>query len=325
MEVLWSRPLHMSAAVGTVAAAGDALVVAERWSRLVRLDPSSGAVRWEQRIEDCWGVTVIAGDRCLHLTQAGVLRCLDLDTGRPLWTARDLSFGHYVSVSGSVVVTGGWRGYRPLTRLALADGAPLPGGFSWEPAAPAWPVPVPPRAVLLAGADDPVLRLLDAGSGAQLGRWRLPAPMLFPDSGVAFRTADDGRLVFLTGDRTVAAFRPGDGVEVLWEHERPLPPHPPVLSGGVLWLAESDRVTVVDRGVSTVVTGLPQGVAAAAIPVPGGALFPRSGGTLVRIDRSGTITGRVRAPARVDRLVPGPVLYAVGKGHLTALSPAEAG
>ena len=316
--VLWSRSLHMAAAATTLAAAGDVLVVAERWSRLAGLDPAGGAVRWERRIEDCWGVTVVAGDRVLHLTQAGVLRCLELATGRPLWMVEDLSFGHYVSVAGPVVVTGGWRGYRPLTRLALADGAPL-GGFDWEPAAPAWPLPLPGGRVLVAGADDPVLRLLDAGSGAQLGRWRLPAPMLFPDAGVAFRTADDGRVVFLVGDRTVAAFSPAAGVEVLWEHGRPLP-HPPVLSGGVLWLAEPDRVTVVDRGRPTEVTGLPQGVAAATVPVPGGALVPRAGGNLVLLDPAGVVRGRVRVPARVERVAgAGPLVHAIGKGHLTAV------
>lgn len=110
---------------------------------------------------------------------------------------------------------------------------------------------------------------------------------------------------------------------MLWEHDRPLPPYPPVLDGGVLWLAEDDRVTVVGGGVSTQVRRLPRGVPGAGASVPGGALFPRAGGNLVLVDRTGEITGRVRAPAPVDRLVggagAGPLAYAVGKGHLTAL------
>ncbi|MET8088388.1 PQQ-binding-like beta-propeller repeat protein [Micromonospora sp. NPDC005237] len=111
--MLWSRPLHLRSGSQAMAVASGSLVVAERHSRLVRLDPRSGAELWEQRVEDCWGTAVIAGERCLYLSQAGVLHCFDLGNGQRLWSTPGMSLRHYVSVSGSVVLLGGWRGYHP--------------------------------------------------------------------------------------------------------------------------------------------------------------------------------------------------------------------
>src|SRR3954466_13705715 len=100
----------------TTVAASDVVVVAERHSRLVRLDPRTGAMMWEQRVEDCWGTTAVAPGRCLYLSQRGVLDCFDLQSGRWMWSQAGLRFHRYLSVSETVVVLGGWRGYHPVTR-----------------------------------------------------------------------------------------------------------------------------------------------------------------------------------------------------------------
>ncbi|MFF5227744.1 hypothetical protein [Dactylosporangium sp. NPDC000521] len=76
VEIVWSRSLCMRSSARTVAAS-NVLVVAERYSRLVGLDPATEALMWEQRVEDCWGTTTVAQGRCLYLSQRGVLHCFE--------------------------------------------------------------------------------------------------------------------------------------------------------------------------------------------------------------------------------------------------------
>ncbi|MFG1842843.1 PQQ-binding-like beta-propeller repeat protein [Micromonospora sp. NPDC049175] len=333
LKVLWSRLLHLRSSAVALAAASGALVVAERHSRLVRLDPQTGAPLWEQGVEDCWGTTVIAGERCLYLSQAGVLHCFDLHSGQRTWSTPMLRLRHHISVSGSVAFLGGWRGYRPLIRVDLANGELLPGQFPGP--APdsslAWPLPLrldlergcTTDAILIATASEAALLLLDAQTGATRGQWSLPAPVRFPDSGIAFSAGEDGRIAFLSGSRTVMALHPASGVEILWRHERDLPSLPPILTGRTLWLAEDTGVTIIDLdcGVRTEVTHLPPGATSEGVPVSGGALFVRAGNQLIMVNGAGDIAACVRLPARIDRLLPNgrSLVHAIGKGHLTTI------
>ncbi|GLL07537.1 outer membrane protein assembly factor BamB family protein [Dactylosporangium matsuzakiense] len=333
LAVVWSRPLRLRSSAATVAATSEVLLVAERHSRLVRLDPRSGAILWEQRVEDCWGTTVIAEECCLYLSQLGVLHCLDLQNGHRMWSTPGLQFHRYLSVSGTVVLLGGWRGYHPLTRVDLAAGRPDPFNSPYAPGEPlAWPVPIKLKpsphtavaAVLLASASRPELRLIASRTEVDLGMWQLPAPVQFPDSGNAYSRSDDGRVVFVSGRRNVMAFGPSAGVEMLWEHARNLPPLAPVLSNGMLMLAEDACITVVDliNGGLTEITSQPPGVACAPVPVAGGALFARSDGNVVMIDRTGTVRASARLPTRMEQLVTAgsSLAHTIGKGHLTTLS-----
>ncbi|MET7970866.1 PQQ-binding-like beta-propeller repeat protein [Micromonospora sp. NPDC005305] len=337
VSVLWSRPLHLRSGSQAMAAASGSLVVAERHSRLVRLDPRSGAELWEQRVEDCWGTAVIAGERCLYLSQAGVLHCFDLGNGQRLWSTPGMNLRYYVSVSGSVVLLGGWRGYHPLIRLALANGKCLPSdGAAFAGAGPlAWPQPVRWRpehdsaagAVLIAGTGLPKL-LVMAASGAVLREWSLPAPVVFPDGDGSYGVSDDGRVTFLSGRRTVMTFHSVRGVQVLWHHERDLRPQSPILHGDTLWLVEDAGITVIDlsQGVVTEVRPSHGAVCAAAL-VSGGVLFAFADGSLVTIDRAGNAGARIRLSARIDRLVPADngLMHAIGEGHLVTLDiPATA-
>ncbi|QDY09463.1 hypothetical protein FJK98_21855 [Micromonospora sp. HM134] len=330
LEMVWSRSLCLRSSATTVAAS-NVLIVAERHSRLVRLDPQTGELMWEQRVEDCWGVTAVAQGRCLYLSQRGVLHCFELQSGRPMWSTAGLEFHRYLSVSGSVVVLGGWRGYHPVTRVDLVSGTPDPFNAPYAPGESlAWLIPLrlPPDsdsavdALLLASADRPELRLEDPRTGTALGTWRLPAPVQFPDSGNAYHHSDDGRVVFVSGRRTVMSFHPSIGVETLWRHDRDLAPLAPVLIEGVLILAEDSRITVVELADGgTEITTLSPGTACAPVPTANGALFARSDGYLVLIDRDGVQAG-VRLPTPIEQLFTGddPLAYAIGKGHLTALS-----
>ncbi|MFE9204594.1 PQQ-binding-like beta-propeller repeat protein [Micromonospora sp. NPDC007230] len=332
VRVLWSRPLHLRSGSLAMATAPGSVVVAQRHSRLVRLDPRSGLQRWEQRVEDCWGTTVIAGERCLYLSQAGVLHCFDLANGQRLWSTPGMRLRHHVSVSGSDVLLGGWRGYHPLMRVALADGKCLPfDGAAFAGAGPlAWPQPVrwkPERdstadGLLIAGTDLPKL-LVIATSGAVLAEWLLPAPVVITDVGGGYGVSSDGRVTFLSGRRRVMTFHPVNGVQVLWQHERDLRPQAAVLHGDTLWLVEDAGIAVIDlsQGVVTAIRPLPHGAVRAAALVSGGVLFAFADGSLVTIDRAGNVGAHLRLSARIDRLVPGAnnLMHAIGEGHLVTL------
>ncbi|MET8368324.1 PQQ-binding-like beta-propeller repeat protein [Micromonospora profundi] len=186
LQVLWSRLLHLRSNESTLAGSPGALVVAERHSRLVRLDPETGASLWDQAVEDCWGTTAVAGECCLYLSQAGVLHCFDMHTGQRRWSTPDLSLRHHVSVAGSVVLLGGWRGYRGLTRLDLTNGQPLPGRIpGLTPGSSlAWPLPVrwdlpsgsTADTFLVAAADQAALLLVDAQTGVTTGTAQVGEP-----------------------------------------------------------------------------------------------------------------------------------------------------
>jgi outer membrane protein assembly factor BamB len=316
-RVVWSRLLQMRS--DSVAVAAGSVVVAERHSRVVRLDADSGRVRWERRVEDCWGTLVVAGGRCLYLSQAGVLHCIEMAGGQRLWSVPDLPLRHHVAVNGSVVFVGGWRGYHPLTRVSLADGVRL--GLDLAAIAGAGPLarpfPVDGEAVVIAGEGLAVLWLM-AASGDVLAEWALPEPVAIPDSGDAFRVADDGRVTFRCGRRTVMVLEPGDGVRVLWEHERDIGPYLPMLHEHTLWLVDSHGIAVIDlaRGV---VNDVPYGGVRAAATVSGEALFALKDGWLVGVDQAGVARRMATRPARISRLLPGGdgLVHAFGKGHLT--------
>ncbi|SCL44702.1 PQQ-like domain-containing protein [Micromonospora citrea] len=331
VSVSWSRPLHLRSGPQAMAVASGALVVAERHSRLVRLDPRTGTQLWEQRVEDCWGTAVVAGERCLYLSQAGVLHCFDLGDGLRLWSTPGTGLRHYVSVCGTDVLLGGWRGYRPLTRVALADGRPLPfDGAAVAGAGPlAWPQPVrrtpegdSADAVLIAGSGLPKL-LVMAASGAVLEQWPLPEPVVVSDAGGSYGTSNDGRVTFLSGRRTVMTFHPSRGVQVLWRHRRDLRPQKPILHGDTLWLVDGAGIAVIDLryGAVTDVRHLRHGGVCASALVSGVVLFAFTDGSLVTIDRVGSVVARTRLPARVDRLVPAEdgLTHAIGEGHLVTL------
>lgn len=328
VEVLWSRTLHINSYA--MAVSSGSVVVAERHSRLVRLDPSSGEKLWDQHVEDCWGTTVIADGFCLYLSQAGVLHCFDLETGRPLWAKPDLRLRYHVSVSGAVIFLGGWRGYHALTRLSLPDGQPLPfDGAALSETGPL-AVPLPLRlgpnadseihAVLIAGTGRAAL-LLMAASGVVLDQWTLPEPMVPPDSGGGYQVSDNGDVTFLSGRRTVMTFHPDRGVQVLWQHERDLIPWGPMLDDRTLWLVDDSGIAVIalDTGVvGTVDHRKKHGYVCAGTLVSGNALFAFADGSLVRLDRAGNGGALMRVSGRIDRLSTGEdgLVHALGKGHL---------
>ncbi|MBL7261901.1 outer membrane protein assembly factor BamB family protein [Paractinoplanes lichenicola] len=307
--IVWTRPLHVRSEA--VAVSPDALIVAERLTRLVRLDPRTGDQLWEQRVEDCWGTVVRAGDRCLYLSQTGILRCFDLGTGDPLWSVGGLRERRYVTVSGSAVFVGGWRGYHPLERLSLVDGSslPLPSPVSGRLS---WPVSIPGhQAVLVAASEKSALYVV---SGTGIRQFEHP----LEDFRLS-HTGDGGRITFVAGSRTVMDFTLESGVRLLWRNDRDLAPaHRPMLDGDTLWLVDDAGLAVVGLAGRTVARLRPGRFRAVTLLAGRPLAVVKGRPGVVWADRPGDY--RV-CPRQVDRFFPGhgELMHAVGKGHLVAL------
>ena len=133
--------------------------------------------------------------------------------------------------------------------------------------------------------------------------------------------------MFVSGRRTVMSFHPSTGPETLWRHDHDLPPLVPVVVDGLLMLAENSCITVVDLTDSsrTEITALPPGAACAPVPMANGALFARSDGHLVLVDRGG-VQARARLPTRIEQLFTGDGsrAYAIGKA-LSQMNPDAGG
>jgi hypothetical protein len=144
--------------------------------------------------------------------------------------------------------------------------------------------------------------------------------MVFPDSGGGYRVSDNGDVTFLSGRRTVMAFHPVRGVQVLWRHQRDLGPGEPMLGDRTLWLADDAAIAVVDlaRGVVGTVDHRKHGPVSTAALVSGNALFAFADGSLVTVDQAGNSGTLMRVPGRIDRLFSqgDGLVHALGKGHL---------
>ncbi len=60
---------------------GDALVVAGRNNRLIRVDPWTGQSMWTAKVDNAYGTAVIGDDTVMYHEQMGLLRCFELVDG----------------------------------------------------------------------------------------------------------------------------------------------------------------------------------------------------------------------------------------------------
>ncbi|MER7822124.1 PQQ-binding-like beta-propeller repeat protein [Streptomyces sp. NPDC096097] len=178
--VLWERALHQRGGGSVFVVGPDCVVLHERHTRLVCLERADGAVRWDVPLGTWPRRMVLAGDRVLVLPQTPhLLSCIDLRTGASLWSATTPRWTGNLTVHADTVVTGGWRGYTPMSGLDLAD-----GGVRWTTPSPvtsvrtlAWG-----GGVLTGSGHEAVL--LDPADGSELARWRLTDPLAGPDAKV---------------------------------------------------------------------------------------------------------------------------------------------
>lgn len=125
--IVWERNLHQAGRDTAVATAPGHLVVHERGTRLVGLDPDDGSVRWDVPVGTWPRDLILAGPYCLVLPQnPSDLLCLDVHTGTLVWRVELARFSGNVVVAGDTVLAGGWRDYTPVRAFDLATGAPRP-------------------------------------------------------------------------------------------------------------------------------------------------------------------------------------------------------
>ncbi|MBE1491232.1 outer membrane protein assembly factor BamB family protein [Plantactinospora soyae] len=324
-RTLWRRPLHQRGSASALAIVPGHLLVHERHTRLVDLDPTDGVARWEVPIGTWPRDVVVDGTQCWVISQdRDELRCLDLHSGEVRWSAALPRWTAQVVVVGDVVLVGGWRGYTALRAFDRWDGTPR-----WKSPDRVRTV-LPARVgdgpqVLTGGHDDNSVRLLDVRDGAEITRWAVPEPICAVDSGPAFAAVGEDRFLIRCGERTVWQIRPGaDEAGEFFRHDRALVVTSPYPCGPTVWVREvGGGVVALDAA-----TGQPRwrvdlGRATADGVVPTGAGYVLAAvrpGTLSLVDATGAVVDRVHVDQQVGGLrdLAADTLLVVGKGSLTA-------
>ncbi|MEU3272893.1 PQQ-binding-like beta-propeller repeat protein [Saccharomonospora sp. NPDC006951] len=323
-EIRWERRLHQAGTdSGISVATGGEVVLHERRTRLVCLDPMTGARRWDVPVGTWPRALTIAEERCFALPQnASRLLCFDLETGDRVWsTELDSTTGHLV-VSGDALLAGGWRGYTPLRLMDRETGE-----LRWRTADrshTARPIAAD-GGVLVGEPGGSAVRLLDRRDGAEIAAWPLPHPLIDTDNKATFTSAGNDRFLTRCGLHSVVDIRPSQGTvrECLVAHHD-LASSAPVHVGGLLWLRERrGGFTVADlvdeRVRYRVDVGQP--LLDHVVAVDSGFVVASTTGTLFHLDSEGTVTERVTVSRRIRALRPhtdGQVLVAA-KGTLLAI------
>ncbi|MCC8250864.1 PQQ-like beta-propeller repeat protein [Saccharothrix sp. NEAU-S10] len=325
LGIRWERPLHQAGSGADVAVGSGGLVVHERNTRLVCLDPEDGSVRWDVRTGRWLRAMSVAGQRVLVLWQDDELTCLDLATGEDVWRVVLRRWTGHLVVDGDVVLVGGWRGYTPLRALDIATGRTL-----WEAehdVRTVWPA-AGGGGFLIGEPGGSEVRLIGRRDGRRLRTCSLPQPLAHYDHEVAFTAVGGDRFLVRCGDDAVARISLSAGTaSELVVAGSPLVPVAPQHVGGLLWLRERGTgFTVADPHDGRVVwrTAVRQAAFGEVIAEDGGSgggfVLADAGGSLLFVDSRGQVVERVKITQRVRelrRLAPGRVLV-LTKGTLLA-------
>lgn len=244
----WRRDLHQRPTTLITRARDHLLVVAERRTRMVRLDPMTGAVLWETRLGDPWGRISLGEDSLAYRDQQAELTIFRTADGQAVWSRKvSRNSIDHLTVCSTAIVTGGWRGYEPVRGLSTSDGSTL------------WTAPllrtreldgeqVRPmafgQALLGSRLGSQTLWLLDASKGKILEKWRLPEPITTGSDGPdPFQITPDGGVLFRTGARTVHHLDPAGELKVIWVSPSNLDSSPALPDGELLWLRHPDGLS----------------------------------------------------------------------------------
>lgn len=301
LEVVWRKDLNMRPSASSLHTRGDVLVVAGQRSRLIRVDPWTGQSMWAATVTNAHGTAVIGDDTVMYLEQMGVLRCFELVDGSLRWSAQTEPFSGHVSISESCVITGGWRGYRPLAARDITDGQLLWPKDKYQTTDVHWPF-VLGNGVLVSSRGSLVLNELNPRTGEIHRSWQLPDPMVSPDHEAAFATAATGSVIFRTGPSSVTELDDGELKEV-WNSTSELGLHTPLQHGGMLWVPTTSGVAVVDlaNDTSTEVR-LNEGLVPGLSPDEDLVVVASRDGTVAAIDPDGTIRCRLQIARRAVAL-----------------------
>ncbi|MGW5641909.1 outer membrane protein assembly factor BamB family protein [Saccharopolyspora sp. NPDC003752] len=300
IDIRWERRLHQAGSV--LALAPGHLVVHERNTRLVSLDPVDGSVRWDVPVGTWPRAVAIAGSRCLVIPQnTDQLLCLDLDSGERVWAAGPYGFVGHLVVAGDVVFAGGWRGYTPLRALDLETGR-----LRWKTDHREHTVlPLPVGEGLLVGRPgDNIVRLIDQRDARPLTTWTLPQPLV--DHRPAFVADGSGGLLVRCGSRAIARLVPSTGTtDLLVEAEHDLAPVAVNWLDGRLWLWERrGGYTLANAADGRLLgrVGPGQQLVRSVVPTRGGFVVADTSGALLRVSPQGQIDDRVVVGRRIRAL-----------------------
>jgi outer membrane protein assembly factor BamB len=234
-RTVWERNLHQAGCAAGLAVTGEHIVIHERRTRMVGLDPRDGTQRWDVPVGTWPRGIVIAGERCLVIPQSAPrLSCLDVRTGELLWSALLAEFtGHLVATRDTVLV-GGWRGYTPLTAFDLRTGTLLwQSAKSAEIAVPA----VADAGVLVGEPNGSEIRLIDPRSGRTRSQWSLPEPLASGDAEPVLTPLDADRVLARSGPRTVVEISLSTGaVADFYRSDEDLASQAVGRTGSTLWV-----------------------------------------------------------------------------------------
>jgi hypothetical protein len=326
--VAWQRDLHMRPGVMRSRSVDGILITLERTSRLVRLDPRTGDLLWQASISDVWGDLALGTDVCVYLNGQGTMFAVELGSGRVLWAEPERLYQRQLCVAGRVVISGAWRGYRPMQAYDLDSGARLWSGS--EPLGTGTHRPAFFQdGVLVSYRNTRELFLLDSSSGQVRERWDLPAPVRSGVDGAAFRVTAGGGVVFGCEPTAIAVLEPSNGVSILWDGPQDLGAGPPLLHEGRLWGAGPQHLSLIDVAAGaclTLATG--EGPALGAVlPVGSGAAVVDTGGWLLIYDQTGRLLNRFRPTLRahdVQSAAPG-LAHVKAKGSIIAVRLGQRG
>ncbi|QFZ18502.1 outer membrane protein assembly factor BamB family protein [Saccharothrix syringae] len=304
IDVEWVRQSHQAGSDAGLVVAGGALVVHERHTRLVSVDPADGSTRWDVHVGTWPRAVAIADRRCLVLPQTpDQLLCLDLDTGERVWSSDLHGFTGHLVVAGDTVLVGGWRGYTPLRLLDTATGQ-----LRWETDDCVHTVcPVAVEGGFLVGEPrSPMVRLIDRRELRETGSWCLPEPLVSYDDWPVFTTVDGHRFLVRCGPRSVVEVVPSEGtVREVVRAESDLGFSAPAYIDGLLWMHDRrGGFTVADPGDGRVLRRVDVGqpLVDRVVPVSNGFVIAGTAGTLFHLDADGQVVTRATVSRRTRAL-----------------------
>lgn len=312
----WERPLHQPGQDTGLAWSEHAVVVHERLTRLVCLDPEDGSPRWDVPCGTWPRGVVIAGRRVLVLPQdRSELRCFDLATGERVWTTPVSELTGHLAVNDDVVLVGGWRAYTPVTAFGLTTGERRWRSFTHTV------LPAAIRGGFLLGAPgDRRVRLADKDTGRKVSSWKLPHRLVDADHQSVFTESAD-RILLRCGEQTVVEIDHTGGVRVAVSARHPLRAVAPQLVDDQIWAVNHyGQFAVVDArdGEHRYQAGGGHLDAADVVPVANGHLVVTGHGVVNRVDDRGWVveTKGVAHRFRVFRRHGGHHVLALTKGKL---------
>jgi outer membrane protein assembly factor BamB len=240
-HTVWERNLHQAGRTAGLAATAEHIVVHERHTRLVGLDPLDGSQRWDIPCGTWPRATVIVGERCLVIPQTPArLSCLDVRTGELLWSAQLAQFTGHLAATRDTVLVGGWRGYTPLIAFDIQTGSVLwHSSKRVEITAPV----VLEAGILIGEPHGGEIRLIDPRDGRTKTQWSLPEPLASGDTAPVLTALDRDRVLARCGPRTVIEVSLSTGTVATFfrSDDVDLAPQAVGRTGSILWLREARR------------------------------------------------------------------------------------